>query len=169
MKKFNLTVASLVVVVLMAGCGGGKASGDVYSTEVMSVVAPSGWKVFPYYVLGSSTETREDILGVYKGAKEPIDQMSTPGLVINYFSEAKIVMTPPKSWYEDVVDIEPFTLGNYTWEGFTGTRSDMPQAICWTTNAVELFQVVVWLENGGKKLSFDDADVQSIIASISAK
>ena len=175
MSRINLVLASLIVIGLMTGCGGsgsgsGKVSGEIYSTEIFSVLVPKGWKAFPYYQAGTETP-RQNMVAVHKGAKEPNDMSETPGIVINYFPDAKTVMTPRKSLYEDTADMEPFTSGKYTWEGFTGVNNmitrKMPVAVFWTTNAAELFQVVVWLENGGKKIALDNADVQAIIAGIS--
>ena len=170
MKK-TLALCFLVSIFMLMGCGGsgGKVSGEVYTTEVMSVLAPKGWKAFPAPKPGKFDEYREDQVNVHKGAKEPIDQFNTSGIVINYFDDAKVVMTPPQSWYENVEEIAPFSLGNYEWKGFTGERSDITYGILWTTNAVELFQVVAFLKYRDKEISLDDADVKAIIASISTK
>jgi len=176
MKKFS-TLFLMAGMLMIMGCGGsggnssgsGKVSGEVYTSEVMSVLVPKGWKAFPGLVAGTIDEFREDQVAIHKGAKQAIDQLDTPGIVINYFPQAKYARTPGKTWYDNVSDIAPFTMGNYEWEGFTGSISNRKCAIFWTTNADELFQVVAWLEYDGKKISLDDADVKALIASISTK
>ncbi|MCL2727941.1 MAG: hypothetical protein FWD56_06115 [Bacteroidales bacterium] len=173
MKKTLFLLVAVGVFMLIgcggSGSGGGKVSGEVYTTQEMSVLAPKGWKAFSALKPGTTDEYRDDQVNVHKGAKVPLDQFNTSGIVINYWEDAKNVMAPPKSWYENVEEIAPFTLGNYQWEGFTGERSDITYGILWTINAEERFQVVAFLKYRGMEISLEDADVKAIIASISKK
>ncbi|MCL2727553.1 MAG: hypothetical protein FWD56_04130 [Bacteroidales bacterium] len=171
MKK-TLALVFMVGMLMLIGCGGsggsgsGKIKGETYSTELMSVLVPNGWKAFPYYKSGG-TDPLPNTVGIHKGAKTMFEQMSTPGIVINYYEEAKYVMKPNKDWYEDVVEMKPFALGNYEWEGFTGVSYGNPVAIIWTTNGVEMFQLNIFLKMYDKEIAYEDADVQAIIASVS--
>lgn len=76
------------------------------------------------------------------------------------------MMTPMKELYEETADLEPITIGNYTWNGFTGESIGTPIAILWTgEEGAGQIQLTICLENGDK-ISLEDADVQAIIASI---
>ena len=76
------------------------------------------------------------------------------------------MMEPMKELYEDAADLEPVTIGDYTWNGFTGTSLDTPIAVLWTgEQGSGQILVTLCLENGDK-ISLEDADVQAIIASI---
>lgn len=66
----------------------------------------------------------------------------------------------------EAVDLEPVTIGDYTWNGFTGKSIGTPIAVLWTGEEGEdQIQLTICLKNGDK-ISLEDADVQAIIASI---
>jgi hypothetical protein len=168
-KLFNaLTCAKLVMLLsifMLAGCGGG---GDTYSTELMSVVVPKGWKAFPYFKQGESTPL-PNIVAIHKGAKSEIEQFSTPSIRINFFANANQMHTPSKNVYQDVVDLKPLKLGAYTWEGFTGKSMNKPVALLWTKDGDKAISLDIFLEQYEKIITLEDKDVQAIIASITPK
>jgi len=98
----------------------------------------------------------------------------TPGMTV-YFRPNQSRTSFGKTYYEDVADLEPFTTGDLRWEGFTGKmqigysdkRSDI--AALWTSVGNDMFQVFVWLELDGVKITLNDADVKAILASIAKK
>ena len=71
-------------------------------------------------------------------------------------------------WYDNVVDLEPKQIGNYTWNGFTCTSLDYPTAVLYTDGDVQI-QITMTLGNDDGKIAVDDVDVQAIIASIQVK
>ena len=179
MSKLNVVVASLILIGLMTGCGSsgsgsGKVSGETYSTDVMSVTVPKGWKALPFYKNGNVDDVNQNEIGIHKGAKEGYDMAHTPGMTV-YFRPNQSRTSFGKTYYEDVVDLEPFTTGDLRWEGFTGKmqigysdkRSDI--AALWTSVGNDMFQAFIWLELDGKKIALDDADVKAILASIAKK
>ena len=107
-----------------------------------------------------------DPADITEGAKSEWDLLSTPYVMISYFGPDNPMMEPMKELYEESADIEPVTIGDYTWSGFTGKSIDTPIAILWTgEEGSDQIQVMICLENGDK-ISLEDADVQAIIASI---
>jgi len=171
MKK-SLALIFTVGMFMLIGCGGsggsggGKVSGETYSTELMKILVPKGWKSYPYYKPGE-TDPLPHTVGIHKGAKTTFDQMSTPGIVIKYNKDLRSATIPNKTWYEEAEDIKPFKLGNYEWAGFTAVSFSNPVALLWTTNAVEVFDVTIFLKMYGKEIALEDSDVQAILASIS--
>ena len=179
MSKLNVVVASLIVIGLMTGCGGSgsggsKVSGEAYSTDVMSVTVPKGWKAFPFYKNGNVDDVVQTEIGIHKGAKEGYDMARTPGMTV-YFRPNQSKTSFGKTYYEDVVDLEPFTTGDLRWEGFTGkmqkgySGDKSPIAALWTSVGNDMFQAFVWLELEGGKITLNDADVKAILASIVKK
>jgi len=168
MEKTSLLLAGLMIIGLMTSCGTGKVSGETFSTEQFSVLVPSGWMVIRATDPFEKGKIREDMVYINKGAKAEIDIFSTPGVSIIYVAnrKAKNTLPPPKSFYDDVVDMKPFTLGKYNYEGYTAKFSNKPMTIFWTISDEEYFQFSVNTEIDGKKIAFEDADVQAIIESV---
>lgn len=107
-----------------------------------------------------------NVIQIYKGAKSEWDQFSTPYVMISYYGPDNPMFEPSKDFYEEGADLEPVTLGDYTWKGFTAKSLDTPIAILWTgEEGSDQLQLTICLENGSK-ISLEDADVQAIIASI---
>ena len=103
---------------------------------------------------------------IYKGAKEEIDMWSTPSVQITYWKDSEEdILTSAKSAYDDTKDIDPVTIGDYTWKGFTGTNSDKPVTYLYSVEAGP-FGVAVYTEVNGKTISLEDADFQAIMASL---
>jgi len=168
--RVNLVMASLMVFGLMTGCGSGsgsgkssKVSGETYTNKNFSVLVPKGWKSVETVFDG---ETRQDMVSICKGAKSDIDAFHCPCVGVMYASDASRQSPPPKSFYDDAADIEPFTVGKYDFKGFKGVIMSNPNIVFWTTNAKEYFQFSVVTEVEGKKIALEDAEVQAIIESV---
>ena len=195
MKKALLIILVLILALCLASCGGKRVagsdidesiaggddivknvsgagndnagsaaapSGDEYNSGTISVIVPEGWMAFPYYGMGSG-DIDPDVISVNKGAKSEFDIQITPGLQItrNYHGSAA-----NRDLYEETTDVGPLKLGNYTWQGFSGESYGYSFVILWT-DGDDSFQVTVWTDMGGETISFDDGDVQGIIACIS--
>ena len=108
---------------------------------------------------------------VHKGAKGDFDIMNTPGVKITYFPDTDdIGMGFAKGFYYDVKDLDkPLTFGDKTWQGFYAKTGDYPILMLYIDDQPQKFQVLIWLENSGKKISIDDAEVQAIMSSIKSK
>ena len=152
---------------------GGKADdpkAETFDSGNVLVTVPGGWKawgasdVFKDY----SPEYDHDPNGIElrKGAKTDLDQLTTPGMTIKYYGYGKKRPDMSKSFYDDAEDLSPMTIGSRVWEGFTGKSFGDPVAALWTEDGFDKFTVFVMLEKGGKKISLDDADVQTILKSV---
>ena len=73
---------------------------------------------------------------------------------------------PDKEWYDDGVDLEPFTTGSYEWTGFSATTLGIPIIVLWTEDGVHQYQITVYTDQDEGKISITDADVQAILESI---
>ena len=58
------------------------------------------------------------------------------------------------------------TIGDRTWNGFTGSSLDVPMAVLWTEGAEHSYQLNIVLESSEGSITLDDADFQAIVASI---
>lgn len=177
MKKNILSIlAAVLLTVTLAGCSGGPAvtdpadiTGETFGDGNISALVPDGWMGFHGTDYFEEYEEGYDpnVIQIAKGAKSEWDLLSTPYVMISYFGPDNPMMEPMKELYEESADIEPVTIGDYTWSGFTGKSIDTPIAILWTgEEGSDQIQVMICLENGDK-ISLEDADVQAIIASIS--
>lgn len=176
MKRWILLALIVVLSAMMLiGCGGGGAQatdpaevkGETYDAGNVSALVPTGWKAFPATDLFDEYDgdNNPNTLYIYKGAKNEFDMFSCPGITINYYEDATSFMSA-KSFYDDAADIDPVELGAYTWNGYTATSVDYPYTILEGTDGEAAIQVSILMENGDKKISLEDVDVQAIIASI---
>ena len=171
MKK-TMVLVLVINMFMLVGCGGsgggGKASGEKYSTGAFSVQVPKGWAVTPFYRSG---QISPNTLSVHKGTAEEYKLMSVPFLQIQLHTESGFSgEVNAKNSFKELKDMQPVTLGKNTWKGYTGIQargsSSMPLNYIWTEVNGANITVTVWKEMGDKKISLDDADVKAIIASI---
>lgn len=147
-------------------------TGDVYDAGKVSAIVPDGWKAFGMTDLyaDDATTMDETKIRIAKGAETEMDLYSKPFIEIDYYTPDIDMMTPEKDFYDNAKDIKAVKIGDRTWNGITGTSLDAPLTVLWTGKAgADQFQVTLWTEMDGSKISLDDADVQSIIESISTK
>jgi len=151
----------------------GNPAGETHSAENISALVPDGWKVFPFY---SGGEESPNTFSIHKGASSSMDQWYTPGIQIQFYPDGSgFGSNTDKDMYEDVMDLAPLTLGDYTWSGFSGLSKDnsgdytRPFALLWTDAGNNKIQITVWLEMEDVSITLLDWDVQAIIASIKPK
>ena len=174
-KMIALLLTAVSLTAILAGCSKGSAptkpedvKGETFDGGNISALVPDGWMGFHGVDFFDEYEEGYDpnVIQIYKGAKSEWDQFSTPYVMISYYGPDNPMFEPSKDFYEEGADLEPVTLGDYTWKGFTAKSLDTPIAILWTGEEGEgQIQLMICLENGDK-ISLDDADVQAIIASI---
>lgn len=175
MKKLVVVLMSVLLVFSLAACGdggnggnGGAVKGETVDTTVFSVLVPDGWKSFNTSdIFDEYTDLGYDPngLNIYKGAESDWDMFTCPGLNISYFGPDTTMLAPDKAWYEGAEDLESFTTGAYTWQGFTYTIGDYGMGVIWTDSPIQLTVSIVLSSSNGS-ISIDDADVQAILASI---
>lgn len=179
MKRLVLILLVLSVCLLW-GCGSSEEAGKkaeattqaaaeptVYETGTFSVKVPDGWKAIPVTdPFAEEPNTLDpDALHIGKGIEAEMDLFTNPYIRVDYFGP-DLEWSSPKDFYEDPQDLEPFTTGSYTWEGFTVAEFGTVNAILVSHNGDQTFQVSVILENGDKKISLEDEDVRLILESI---
>ena len=138
---------------------------EVFSNEYLQVRVPEAWKVF--YGIDAEGNATPKKLHVYKNAETEFDIFHKAGITICYYEDAKQYCLI-KAIYEDVKDIEPFTLGKYCWSGFSCKSFGYPYIMLETNEKTDRVLVMLLLENEENKISFSDGDVQAIMESIVA-
>lgn len=177
MKKYRGLALSLVLIMGLgfAACGekppasADEVKGEIYDTGVFTVMVPEGWLAVPGSDLFDEYEGDSDptTVGIYKGAKNELDAYSTPGVTIIWNDPDKELIDP-SLLYDNVEKLDPVTTGSYTWDAFQGESIGSPIAVL-TTESPAVLQANLYLENGGKKISLEDAEVQAILGSITVK
>ena len=170
-KNIVFILAVVLLIAMLAGCSGANPAsikGETFDGGNISALVPDGWMGFHGVDYFEEYEEgyNPNVIQIAKGAESEWDVLFTPYIMINYYAPDNPMMEPMKELYEDVSDLEPVTIGDYTWNGFTGTSIDTPIAVLWTgEQGSGQILVTLCLENGDK-ISLKDADVQAIIASI---
>ena len=148
---------------------GGGASGNAARSEgaagTLTVSVPSGWADMPF----ESAMSDGDPYGirVFWDTGDSLDYVFSPTVVISVFFEGQVFEAQTKkSDFTGVTDVKPVTLGNYTWNGFTGTENDYLRTVIWADDGKDVIKVVIDMNNSKGPLSLDDADVKAIISSI---
>lgn len=134
-----------------------------FSNGLLSVCVPEGWKLFETTdVEGKKTQKK---LFIYKNAVTETDIFSKAGITVCFFGKNDYYFSP-KSFYDNVKDIKSFSLGGRLFAGYTCTSLGYPYLMLDSQNDGTVLQVMILLENGDEKISFDDADVKMILESI---
>ena len=95
-----------------------------------------------------------------------MDVFSKAGITVFYHGKDEIYFSI-KDFYENVRDLEPFECGGHLWNGYTCTSFGYPYTMLEAKDDGCVFQVMILMKNGEYEISFNDADVRSIIESIS--
>ena len=137
--------------------------GITYDNGAVSVFVPDGWMVFN----GVDCEGRETTskVFVYKGIKNQFEIFTHAGFQICFYRKGESYISA-KAIYSNVEDIEPFTLGENHWTGYTCNSFGYPYTMLESKNPEYSLLVMMLKENGEHKISFDDADVRAVIESI---
>jgi len=146
--------------------------GETYDTGVFTVLAPEGWTAFPVADIWSEDENAIDPSSVQlgKGAQSEWDLFSVPCVDIDYYGASDYFMTPSSEWYENVQELDAFTLGDFTWNGFICDGMIGGKNIIMWTNEVNstVYQANISFDPEIESISVDDPGVQAILASLKA-
>jgi len=188
MKKALILILALALCLsVFAGCSGapdapatnepassgddssGEITGEYFDAGEVKALVPKDWKAFPMADVFAEEEgaTEPDVIQIGKGAKEELDLYSVPYLYIVYSNPDVTLVAPDSTWYDDPVDLEPMTIGNFTWTAFSCTSFGVPMTILFAEGSNnQQYQVTVYTDQSEGQISLEDADVQAIIASI---
>ncbi len=134
-----------------------KSQNAVYQTKLLSVEVPKGWKFV-------DKPDSADSAYIYKSE---VEGAQSPAVNITY-CDPDTEMLSPRAMYQNTKDIDPVTIGDYTWEAFTAESVGYPITVL-TMKKPHQLQVVLFTEVEGQKISLEDDDVQAIIRSITIK
>ena len=138
---------------------------DLFDSGYFRIVVPEGWLAF--CGIDSECRTTQKKVHIFKEAKLETDIFTHAGITICFFFFFYIYVSP-KFFYDNVTDMEPFTLGTYTWHGYTCTSLGYPYTMLETKFNGCVFQVMLLMKNGEHELSLDDSDVKMILESITS-
>ena len=137
---------------------------DLFDSGYFRINVPVGWMAF--FGIDSECRTTQKKVHIFKDAKLETDIFTHAGITICFFDRQDYYLSP-KFIYDNVADMEAFTLGAYTWNGYTCTSLGYPYTMLEAKHDGCVFQVMILMKNGEYEISLNDADVRFIIESIS--
>ena len=137
---------------------------DLFDSGYFRIIVPADWMAF--FGIDSECRTTQKKVHVFKDATQETDIFTHAGITICFFDRQDYYLSP-KFIYDNVEDMEVFTLGAYTWNGYTCTSLGYPYTMLEAKHDGCVFQVMILMKNGEHEVSLNDADVRSIIESIS--
>ena len=134
-----------------------------FDNGVLRVQVPSGWAIFR----GIDSECRitDKKVHIFKDAKQETDIFTHAGITVCFFGKQDYYVSP-RFFYDDMADMEAFTLGAHRWEGYTCTSCGYPYTMLEEHRDGCVFQVMILMKNGDREISLDDSDVREILESI---
>jgi len=134
-----------------------------FDNGVLRVQVPSGWAIFR----GIDSECRitDKKVHIFKDAKLETDIFTHAGITVCFFGKQDYYVSP-RFFYDDVADMEAFTLGAHRWEGYTCSSFGYPYTMLEEHRDGCVFQVMILMKNGDREISLDDSDVREILESI---
>ena len=169
-------VGLMLGILMLVSCGGGASDGGkggtTHNTGTFSVQYPKGWEVSLFYMGG---EMMPNVLSVHKGSQMDQRLMAIPSMQIRFEPEGATdedAENTAKYSYKELKEMQPVQIGKNTWKGYTGMAAStggeykLPVVFLWTNVGDAQIVIAIWTEMGDKKITLKDADVKSIIASI---
>ena len=136
-----------------------------FDSGTFRIAVPDGWMAF--CGIDSECKTTPKKVHIFKDARLETDIFNHAGLTICFFGKEDYYISP-KFFYDNIVDMEPFTLGAYTWNGYTCTSFGYPYTMLEAKQDGCVFQVMILEKNGEYEISLTDTDVQTILTSLTA-
>jgi len=137
-----------------------------FESERLHVSVPEGWMAF----CGTDSEGKvtQNKIHIYKGVSLETDIFTHAGMTVSFFDREDHYFSP-RFFYDNVADIDQFTLGAYTWNGYTCTSFGYPYTMLDTKRDGCVFQVMILMKNGQHEISLEDTDVRRILESLAVK
>lgn len=134
-----------------------------FESERFRITVPDGWMAF--FGTDSNGKITQKKVHVYKGISLETDIFTHTGITVCFFDREDYYLSP-KHFYDNIADMEPRTIGAYTWNGYTCTSFGYPYTMLDTERDGCIFQVMILMKNTEYEISLDDPDVRLIIESI---
>lgn len=136
---------------------------DLFDSGYFRIIVPVGWMAF--FGIDSECRTTQKKVHICKDAKLETDIFTHASITICFFDRQDYYLSP-KFIYDNVSDMEAFTLGAYTWNGYTCTSLGYPYTMLEAKHDGCVFQVMILMKNGEHEISLNDADVKIILESL---
>lgn len=136
---------------------------NIFECGKLRVSVPDSWMAFCGTDSGGKITPKK--VHIYKGISLETDIFTHAGITVCFFDKEDYYLSP-KHFYDNVADIEPFTLGAYTWSGYTCTSLGYPYTMLDSERDGRILQVMLLMKNGEYEISLEDADVRRIIESL---
>lgn len=133
-----------------------------YENSKLRLSVPDDWNVYQGTDLDGNENPKK--LMIYKYANDPLTILSRAGMTVVLFEKNQYYMST-KGFYDNVCDIEPFTLGR-EWNGYTCTSLGYPYTMLEAREDGCVLQVMILTKNGDYSISLEDEDVKNIISGI---
>lgn len=175
MKKRLFSVI-LLCSLLLTGCheeNQEPVTGEIYDTGQFQVLVPETWRVLPItdpFQEGRPVMT--DCVFLRKGGESDWKVTEKPYIRIECYSEEREQRQIPQEYLQhNAREVVPMELGRLTWQGYTADdyqgRVNLGRfAVLWAEDEQYIYQVYIWFESGGEKISLEDRDLQAILASV---
>lgn len=137
---------------------------DLFDSGYFRIIVPVGWMAF--FGIDSECRTTQKKVHICKDAKLETDIFTHASITICFFDRHDYYLSP-KFIYDNVTDMEAFTLGAYTWNGYTCTSLGYPYTMLEAKHDGCVFQVMILMKNGEHEISLNDVDVRIILESLS--
>ena len=141
----------------------GNADMNVFSSGRFSVTVPEGWMAF--CTSDSDGKPTPKKAHIYKGISFQTDIFTHVGITVCFFDRDDYRLST-KRFYDNIEDIEPFSLGPYIWNGYRCTSFGYPYTMLEAERDGYVFQVMILMKNGEHEISLGDIDVKTIIGSL---
>ena len=135
----------------------------IFDSGRFRVTVPDGWMAFCGTDSGGKITPKK--VHIYKGISIQTDIFTHAGITVCFFGKEDYFLSP-KHFYENVVDMEPITIGLYIWNGYTCTSLGYPYTMLDTEQDGCIFQVMILMKNGVHEILLEDADVKRIIGGL---
>lgn len=136
---------------------------EVFDSGKFHVTVPNGWLAF----LGTDSNGNRSPkkVHIYKEIRFETEMCTHAGITVCFFDKEDYYLSP-KHFYDNIIDIDPFKLGDFTWNGYTCTSLGYPYIMLDTKNEKGHFQLMILMKNREHEISLDDTDVRCIIESL---
>ena len=134
-----------------------------FDNGVLRVQVPSGWKLFGG--TDSDGKITPKKVHICKHAQFETDMFTHICITVCFFDRQDYYLSP-KFFYDNVVDMDAFTLGACVWNGYTCTSLGYPYTMLDAKRDGCIFQEMILMKNGEHEISLEDADVKMILESL---
>ena len=136
---------------------------ELFDAGYFHIEVPTGWMAF--FGIDSECRMTNKKVHICKGAKLETDIFTHACITVCFYDRQDSYISP-KFIYDNVRDMESFTLGEHTWYGYTCTSLGYPYTMLVENRDGYVFHVMILMKNGEYEISLDDEDVKMILESL---